>query len=396
MKPLEKCLIVIPSYAPDFRNGGSVTGCKSFANLLGKNGTSVDIATLNTLDDEVHQRFIENANVFYFKRYKFWDFLASGGWGLSLEIISFIYSQRKHYDVIYFRSLWNFASLAGIFVCYLFGAKFAISASGKFQKTALEKSYWIKAFVIKILALPLKNISFVHFSSSDEYESCMLRNLKKLPTLICEQPLSENIVDLYEVKNKQPHSSTKINFFTCSRIAPIKRIEGVLELYVRICDKRQSNLHIFGEFQNELYKRKILELCHELELNVKFGENVNDVEDTNCAVIFYGFKSLTKIIRNLPQDAIFLQNSESEGFSNSLLENLSLNYRCIVSEGCGFSDYIDELNMLQLPALGRDSTDSVIEYLDRNPFVENRDIILNRLSHAALSCKLQKQLMELT
>ena len=160
-------LIVIPAYFPDKKRGGSISGCRSFANSVSLKH-NIEICTLDTTNQGYRISHVDNTKVTYFKITNGLEWLSKSGWGFSFSYSIWFLRNNKKFDYIYIRSLWNYLSLFSALICILNGKKYIISSSGKFSKYALKSAFLKKLILSPIIFVLLKKALFIHFPSENE------------------------------------------------------------------------------------------------------------------------------------------------------------------------------------------------------------------------------------
>ena len=168
-----KILVISPSYLPDKR-ADSVSGCHEFVKTL-KKRFNVNVLTFNTLDDDVTDRVIDDINVRYLPRSKAFDVFSSHGWHFSISYLFYLKKYLKQFDIVYFRSVWNFPSLAGFIICSLSRMPFIVCSSGKFTKYALRTGRKKKKIVFFLFSVFICNARAIHYASIDEYENVAIK-----------------------------------------------------------------------------------------------------------------------------------------------------------------------------------------------------------------------------
>ena len=244
-------LIVIPAYIPDYNKGGSVTGCHSFAKICNESKMEVTVSTLDTCKTKKYYEIIDGIKVLRFKPNKFLNKIAKSGFGVSLSWFKWFMKNAEKYDIIYFRSIWNFTSLVGPLYCWIIKKPFGFCASGKLSSYAFQQSKWKKFLVLLFFHKIISKASFVHYATKQEYDEQVLKAFKNVRPIIL--PPSVEIPKVIKVNNK-------LKYYSVSRINPIKNIEFILENFII-----QMNLL----FNMEKLIKKIITLKNFLQLRNK-------------------------------------------------------------------------------------------------------------------------------
>lgn len=333
-----KFLVVIPSYFPDRSSGGSVVGCRSFVRTLVEAGYNVEIITLDTLSDNVNVRFIDEVKVTYLPIKHSLKILSKSGWGLSLEYISWIKMNINRFDVIYFRSIWNFVSLYGSLLAFKRRKPYIFCASGKLTREALKVSKSKKDIISFLYRKVFSNASLIHYASRQEFEENGIHVLTKRPYFI-SPPAVQKRAELEEHpiidKNlKNELNSYDIVTYSVSRIDPIKRIDYVIKEVQEVAKEYKICHIVLGDFNSEYAKN----LIRDSKSAIKTGVGLNDLiklsKIGSSFVCFVGFMDIRRLYQGMPFTRAFIQCSYSEGMSNSILEAMSNGEDCIISKGC--------------------------------------------------------------
>ena len=87
---------------------------------------------------ERFEESIDDIKILRFKNSNFLNNIAKSGFGISFSWLIWFFNNVQKYDIVYFRSIWNFTSLIGPVYCVLINKKFGFCASGKLSKYAIE------------------------------------------------------------------------------------------------------------------------------------------------------------------------------------------------------------------------------------------------------------------
>ncbi len=337
-----KILVVIPSYFPDRSSGGSVVGCRSFVRTLVEAGYKVEIVTLDTLSDNISVRFIDEVKVTYLPIKHSLKILSKSGWGFSLDYISWFKLNINRFDVIYFRSIWNFVSLYGSLLAYKSRMPYIFCASGKLTREALKVSKYKKDIISFLYRKVFSHASLIHYASRQECEENGFHVLTKRPYFI-SPPAVQKRTELEEStiidKNVQNElNSYDIVTYSVSRIDPIKRIEYVIREVREVATQYKICHIVLGDYNSEYAKN----LIQDSKGIIKTGVGLNDLsalsKTRSSFVCFVGFMDIRQFYQGMPFTRAFIQCSYSEGMSNSILEAMSNGEDCIISKGCNMSE----------------------------------------------------------
>ena len=112
---MKNVLVVIPTYFPETRAGGPVTGCRQLVKALAS-FCNVSVVTLNTVPVSYSFAHVDNVFVRYLPYSSIFDFLSNSSWGFSLDFSVWFIRNVPKFDHIYFRSFWNYISFLEFFV----------------------------------------------------------------------------------------------------------------------------------------------------------------------------------------------------------------------------------------------------------------------------------------
>ena len=319
-----KVLIVIPAYIPDLSKGGSVSGCHEFAKTCKEASFFVTVSTLDTCNTKIYKEYIDGIEIIRFKYTKFLDGLSKSGFGISLDWLFWFIKNANKFDIIYFRSIWNFTSLFGPIYCYLINKKFGFCASGKLSKYAISQSKRKKNFVLFFLKNIFKKASFVHYATLQEKEEQVLNIFKDKKALILPPSV---LLPSKLCINK------KLIFYSVSRIHPLKNIEYIFENFPN-CN---STFTQYGAI-NKADKYFIF------LSQIKNQRNKN----SNLILDFGGYVSRDELDKLYGLGSVFIICSNSEGLSNAALEALARGSIVIASKGARMRDYVQSGALIEI------------------------------------------------
>ena len=302
-------LIVIPAYIPDLSKGGSVRGCHEFAKTCKESSIEVTVSTLDTCNTKKYSEVVDGINVLRFNPTNFLDNIAKSGFGFSINWVLWFLQNAKKYDLIYFRSIWNFPSLIGPLYCWLIKKSFGFCASGKLSAYAMKQSRWKKILVLLVFQKIMSKASFIHYATKQEREEQVVNFFKEIRPIIL--PPSVQIPEKI-IENNQ------LKYYSVSRINPIKNIEYIFNNFPN-CNYPFT---LYGEYlENDPYIKKLLE--------IKKLRNKNQV---NEMLKFGNYINKKKLDMEYGLGSIFIICSNSEGLSNAALEALSRGSVVIASQ----------------------------------------------------------------
>ncbi len=319
-----KVLIVIPAYIPDWSKGGSVSGCHEFAKTCREASFFVTVSTLDTCNTKIYKEFIDGIEIIRFKYTNFLDCLSKSGFGISLNWLIWFIKNANKFDIVYFRSIWNFTSLIGPIYCYLINKKFGFCASGKLSKYAILQSKRKKNIVLFFLKNIFKKASFVHYATLQEKEEQVLNIFKDKKALILPPSVflpSKIIVN------------RRLKFYSVSRIHPLKNIEYIFENF----PYSNSRFTQYGAI-NEADK------YFNLLSKIKNQRNKN----SNPILEFGGYVNRDELDKLYGLGSVFIICSKSEGLSNAALEALARGSVVIASKGSRMRDYVQSGALIEI------------------------------------------------
>jgi glycosyltransferase involved in cell wall biosynthesis len=173
----------------------------------------------------------------------------------------------------------------------------------------------------------LKNIVFVSESSEKMLVSA-IPLIKNYTTVIPNMIDSENIIRMSNLYNPNFENGKK-HFVTACRFAPEKHLENVILATELLIKKGLTNFqwHIIGDGDN-----------------LKYLENLSEERKTTRNIIFEGKKE--NPFPYLKFADIYIHTSYIESQGLSILEALTLNMPCIITDNEGIRDYANNENAL--------------------------------------------------
>jgi len=346
---VKRILVVTPTYFPETRTGGPVTGCRQLVKAL-NTFCDVCVATLNTVPVASHHACVDNVHVRYFSYSPIFDFLSKSSWGFSLDFSLWFILNISHYDHVYFRSYWNYISLFGILCCLICKKGYSISSSGKFTAEAMTHSAAKKRFLFPFTSLSLRHASFIHYASHDELRQTALSCKKLTRSLVCPTPIDV-------LPESAPHIN-RILVYTVSRFSSIKQLDIAVSAISQFFLKnplRSIDVVHYGDYSSNphLFKTLVESYSH-LPLVEVSNEPIQQFSHTqfpeSSFVCFPGHISRSSVDKNVTSYSkhVFLQMSTTEGQSNSVLEAMARRSLVIVSPGCNMKSASREDALLEV------------------------------------------------
>ena len=389
---MTRVLVVIPAYVPDFSKGGSVTGCRSFVSVLRQAGIHSAIASLDTLHDGVRERDVDGVGVRYFPQLNSLDGLSKSGWGLSPAFCLWLWRNCKSFDLVYFRSLWNFVSLAGPVICRLRGVKFAFCASGKLSGHALQTSSRRKSIVAKMFGRLFSKAAFVHYATQQEADSQQLDAFNDVPALILPPKVASSEADT------APSDEQRVLIYTVSRIDEIKNLEYVISELPPFDHGTGYHYAHFGGGKGEALKDR---LEHALaERGARVFQGTEGVLERAAGASFCGHQPIDVVNAQATSPSIFLLMSHSEGLSNAALEAMARGSDVVVSVGSNMREFAEASILTEIKPEPGVLNQLLKERLEAPAAVADQGVVAaefarNELSGQSLAKRLRHQLERL-
>ena len=245
-----------------------------------------------------------------------------------------------------------------------------VAATGKLYPAILDNMSYKKRMYWNLFVKRILKYSFVHFTTEKEKSSCVNSYIKKNKSIIIKT--STNILEKSkeEIKIFQGKEfvskSDKILFL--GRLHPIKGLDLLIKSYFKILKLYpKTSLILSGPDEGE-YKNHLIKLIKNLNMNYEEIE-FNNIFETNTEgkVVFTGIVNEKEKIWLLSQIDIYCQLSVSEGFSNSIVEAMSMKKSVVISDGCNF----DEVRDKNLGLVGKDLDAHI---LNLSQLLENKDL----------------------
>ena len=220
--------------------------------------------------------------------------------------------QIKKSEYVFLNSVFFFPNLIFLIICFINNKKTFILPHGELFKPALNSKYWKKGLYIWIMKFFVKNVLFI---TTSEQES--LRN-----KIIFNNSNSLVIPNFFNFD--QPLNLKKLDqFIFLGRICKIKKIENIIIAcsQSKYFSQKNYKLLIAGPTEKEFfnYRRSLKKLIlnYDLQKNIQFVGEVFSPEKEKL----------------LSQSKSLILVSESENFSNAVVESLSQGTPVIASKG---------------------------------------------------------------
>lgn len=320
---MKSLALIFPTYYPALQFGGPAIASKTFFMMLGKSLKISMVTTDVGLSEGDVQLAQKDGHVIPTIKLRPLD-----KFGVFTSDYRNLYKIIKNSNYVYLRGIWCYISVVALIFSIYLKKHIIVASTGKIPALSrldyskITFKTYVKIFFIKIL---LRQSKYIHFTSLDELKASQTFLDKHaiaadpliLPTAI-PFDMSESFFGDKCCEGKS------LNFLILSRLDPIKNITTSLELFSRLLkDFPGSKLNVVGEFSSKAYKMECLNVI----------ERARIVD----AVHFHGQLDRNAVIKILRRSQIFIQMSDTEGFSNSILEAQAAGLFLIISQGCNYT-----------------------------------------------------------
>ena len=346
----KKILCITPSYYPAIQFGGPIQALRSLMENLNSLDCDVKIITTNKGGKEIKSkstRFIDNIEITYHNSSKLFDIFNETGWHFSLSLLRQIIKEGPKQDIFYCRAIWNFPTLAAYIVARVLNKPLIVAATGKLYPIILNKMSFKKRIYWNLFVKRILKYSFIHFTSEKEKKSCLSSYIIEDKSIIIKTSTNisskaNDVIKNFSLK-KIKSNGKKILFL--GRLHPIKGLEILIKTYNKIfCTLPNTTLILSGPDEGE-YKKKLIKLINDLEMNYA-DIPLSEISKNNIdgKIVFTGMINEDEKIWLLSQIDVYCHLSISEGFSNSIIEAMSMKKPVVISDGCNF-DEVSEKNL---------------------------------------------------
>ena len=323
----KKLTVISPSYYPAMIFGGPGVAVKTFVEVL-RHSTTVPVVTVKSgLSEDEANALVADSNLQLLQY--FGAPVSKGDLNRLFADIKSMFEAISESDYVYFRAIWNPLTYLGVLICLLTRRRYIIAATGKIvalqNQLIAKKRPLLKRLADIFITYPMLRLAY-RIHSTGSLETASIRTFLGAQTPIIELPTAVPF-DFWDLANREKnHDEQLVQACTVSRLHPIKRLELSLTVAFsisKLLDKR-VHLKVVGGADDELYERQIKLFASELSLR----------EPRKLTIEFCGQKGREDVKEILFRSRYFIQMSESEGFSNSLLEALAAKTLPFVSRGC--------------------------------------------------------------
>ena len=319
---MNKLALIFPCYYPAIQFGGPSIASKTFYMTLNKSLKISMITTdagLSKEDAKIAQLDGVVIHILKFKPLERFGIFFSGYKNL-FKII-------KNNDYIYLRGIWCYITVVALVFSIILKKNLIVASTGKIPALSqidLSKDNLKMRLKILFARFLLRSSKYIHYTSCNEYAASKLflemYSIKTKPIILPTAIPFD--MDKFSYENDADKISD-LNFLIMSRLTPIKNVNTSLKIFFNLLKKFPgSKLHVVGEFSNEIYKEECLNIIN----NSNMAESVR----------LHGQLERSSVFQILRDSHIFIQMSDSEGFSNSILEAQAAGLFLILSSGCNY------------------------------------------------------------
>jgi len=246
-----KLLILYDYYLPAYKAGGPV---QSLANLVELLGTDLDIFVLTGTRDLNESGVMEGiiadqwsktgkASVYYASR-------------ISTSLVDRVISEINP-AIIYLNGMYSFSFMLYPALKYGNKRKLILAPRGMLAPAALQIKKWKKApylYIISRLGLQKK----VWFHATKKEETQEVSRVFSADSRIFE--IGNVPFQPYDEPEKTRFSPEALHLFSVARLSPEKNVHFIFEVLKNYRHKKNIQLHLIGNPENQDYFRKCLEL----------------------------------------------------------------------------------------------------------------------------------------
>jgi len=320
-----KILHVIPSYEPAWAFGGTVSATSNLCRCLARKGVDITVYTTDAdgkgghldvpLNEEVD---LGGVKALYFKC----DFLVKKAF-YSKQLYRKLSNNIQRFDIVHVSSIWQWHQVAVRKVCGKYDIPYIVtphnslsSRSMNLSKNTKKKIYWSiwsKNTIKKAKAL--------HFLCEGE-RKISIHNILSIPSFLVPNAVDcNNYRRSFDNRLRQELgiNQDKIVLLSVGRIHPTKRIELVLESFIKLDQPDKFILLLIGPIMDENYHKFLQTLIRSYNLENK--------------IRWIGFVDNKELVKfySIADSMILL--SEFEGISMSSIEALATGIPLLISKG---------------------------------------------------------------
>ena len=356
-------LHVIPSFAPAWRYGGTVTLALSLTRELARQGHDVTVMTTNidgpgVLDVPLESPVsMDGVNVRYFpvQRPRWWCFSKALGRALRQQVHQF--------DIVHVHSIFLWPTTIAAYWCRRRGVPYLISPHGMLDPVRLKKAYegwrvslasrFKKRLYLKTLGrLDLDRATAILFTSPVEMESSDALGLGAprlaLP-LGADMPPEDGSVMGVGWRDRYPMLENKKIVLYMSRLHPMKGPDILISALGILASKRADIALVVAGSGSAEYENRLKSLVREFDLQ--------DI------TLFLGMVKGADKWALLREAGLFVLPSHHEAFPNAVVEAMAAGLPVVISEGVDISREVGEAGVGLVTSLDPAELASAIDTL---------------------------------
>lgn len=339
-----KILCVTPSYWPAFQFGGPIFSVHGLNKTLVKKKVDITVYTTNVgLEGKVpvnQEIEVDGVKVTYFTFIKFFEFLGSTGWQLSLKLTNALRSNLRNFDIVNIVSIWKFPVSITPHYCRKYDKPYVLSTCGMLYPYTLSKKPFKKLpYLYLIVKRDLQNATAILYTTQDELEQChQALGLKNKACVIPDGiDLSEfsNLPENRVLIEKYPYLKGKKLILFLGRIHWKKGLDILIKAYSKLV-RNNDNVHLLIVGNDEGgYSEKVKKWIKEYGLS--YWDQVASGKDCNLdvQVSFTGMLKGREKLEALTASSIFVLSSYSENFGMSVVEAMACGVPVVISNRVG-------------------------------------------------------------
>ena len=358
-----KILHVIPSFAPAWRYGGTVTLAVSLTRELARQGHEVTVMTTNidgpgVLDVPLERPVsMDGVDVCYFPvEHPRW-------YCFSRPLARALRQQVAQFDIVHIHSIFLWPTTIAAFWCRKRGVPYLISPHDLLNPAGIKKAYqglsasmmsrskkWL--YLNTIGRLDLNRASTILFTTSVEMDAggAYVRRAPQLALpLGADMPPPDESLNSVVWRDKYPILKDKKIVLFMSRLDPKKGLDILLAALGSISSRRRDFALVVAGSGDPQYESKLRSLVT--------GLGLQDI------TLFVGMVEHDDKWALLREADLFALPSHHEAFPNAVVEAMAAGLPVVVSEHVGISDAIHKAGVGLVTSLDPVEVESAIDSL---------------------------------
>ena len=326
MKSMNRILHISPSYKPAFIYGGPTVSVSRLAESQAKVNAQVDVFTTTANGEEElnvpigKAQFIDGVQVWYFKRW------TKDHTHFSPTLLWTVFKKCRTYHRVHIHSWWNFVAVFAVLMCWLRGVRPVLSTRGMLSKYSFEQQHQgAKKLLHKVIGKFLLSKTTLHATTQREVNEAQLIH-SNWPHFI-----APNIVPLprFSAIPDQPRRASKtLQLVYLSRLHPVKGLDLLFEVLAKL--EFSWSLDIIGVGEED-YVQHLKDKAHQLGIQKQLN--------------WCGWVAGMAKLEYLCKADVFVLTSQTENFSNSVLEALAAGTPALVSDQVGLASFVESENL---------------------------------------------------